>query len=256
MEAFHRQDSGLRKHIVTHYLKKAHKVISLSEEMARKANELSNTANKTVVIRNGVDTEKFYYLNQNECRKKLGLASDEKIILGVGALIYRKGFDLVIKGLEAIIATEGLENTKFYILGSQGPEGDYRKELNQFIEHHKLHNSVVFVGAVANSQLITWYNAVDVFCLSSRGEGSPNVLTEALACGTPAVATKVGSVPEIMASEEGTGFCCDNENSDQISNCLIKVFNSKSDRKLNAERFNKYNWDWCAKKVMHVIEVE
>jgi len=183
------------------------------------------------------------------------LPLDEKIILGVGALIQRKGFDLVIKGLEKIIATSGLEKTKFYILGSQGPEGDYRKELNQFIEHHKLHNYVVFVGAVANSQLISWYNAVDVFCLSSRGEGSPNVLTEALACGTPAVATNVGSVSEIMASEEQSGFCCENENSEQIAQCLIKVLNSESDRNLNAERFNKYNWDWCAKKVMDVIEV-
>ena len=103
MEAFHLQDAGLRKHIVSHYLKKADKVISLSEEMARTANELAGTASKTVVIRNGVDTDKFYYINQEECRNKLELPSNEKIILGVGALIHRKGFDLVIKGLKQII---------------------------------------------------------------------------------------------------------------------------------------------------------
>jgi glycosyltransferase involved in cell wall biosynthesis len=252
MEAFHLQDSGLRKHIVAHYLKKADKVISLSEEMARKADELANTASKTVVIRNGVDTDKFYYLDQIECREKLALPLDEKIILGVGALIHRKGFDLVIKGLEPIISTQGLENTKFYILGAQGPEGDYRKELNQFIEQHKLQKHVVFVGAVPNSELITWYNAADIFCLASRGEGSPNVLTEALACGTPAVATNVGSVPEIMASEDELGFCVPNEGLNEISNKIIELLKLKHDRKKQAVAFSKYTWDWCAEKVMGI----
>lgn len=254
MEAFHLKDSGLRKHIVSHYLKKANKVISLSEEMAKTANELAETASKTVVIRNGVDTDKFYYLDQVKCREKLNLPLDEKIILGVGALIHRKGFDLVIEGLEEIITTPSLENTKFYILGSQGPEGDYRKELNQFIEQHKLQQHVVFVGAVANSELITWYNAADVFCLSSRGEGSPNVLTEALACGTPAVATNVGSVPEIMTSEENLGYYVENENQSEITSRLIDVLTNGHDRSKQTLTFKKYTWDWCAKEVMkHII---
>ncbi|MBA6352876.1 glycosyltransferase [Colwellia sp. BRX9-1] len=252
MEAFHLQDSGLRKHIVAHYLKKASKVISLSEEMARKADELSNTAERTVVIRNGVDTDKFYYLDQNECREKLSLKNNDKIILGVGALIHRKGFDLVIKGLEQVITIQGLENTKFYILGAQGPEGDYRKELNQFIKQHNLQDHVVFVGAVDNNQLITWYNAADVFCLASRGEGSPNVLTEALACGTPAVATNVGSVPEIMASEDDLGFCVPNEGMKDISNKIIELLKLKHDRQKQAVAFSKYTWDWSAKKVMGI----
>jgi glycosyltransferase involved in cell wall biosynthesis len=254
MEAFHLQDTGLRKYIVAHYLKKANKVISLSEEMAKKADELSNTAKRTFVIRNGVDTDKFYYLDQRECRKKLSLAENEKIILSVGALIYRKGFDLVIKGLEKVIATQGLENTKFYILGAQGPEGDYRKELNQFIVQHQLQEVVVFVGALVNSELITWYNAADVFCLSSRGEGSPNVLTEALACGTPAVATNVGSVPEIMASENNLGFCVDNEDQQAIAVKLIKVLTSVHDRRQQATNFNKYTWDWCANEVLQHLD--
>ncbi|WP_085300415.1 glycosyltransferase [Cognaticolwellia mytili] len=255
MEAFHLQDTGLRKKIVAHYLKKANKIISLSEEMAKKSDELSNTANKTVVIRNGVDTAKFYYLDQDKCREKLGLPLNEKFILGVGALIHRKGFDLVIKGLEEVIATKGLENCKFYILGAQGPEGDYRKELNQFIEGHKLQEHVVFVGAVDNSELITWYNAADVFCLSSRGEGSPNVLTEALACGTPAVATNVGSVPEIMSSEDDLGFCVENESQNEIIAGIIGVLLRNNNRKKQADFFNKYTWDWCAQEVMKCIKL-
>jgi teichuronic acid biosynthesis glycosyltransferase TuaC len=253
MEAFHRQDSGLRKHVVAHYLKQARHVISLSVEMAETADQLSGTGHKTTVIRNGVATDQFYFIDQSECRVQLNLPLDAKIIIGVGALIYRKGFDLVIKALEAVIQQPGLENTKFYILGAQGAEGDYRKELSALIAHHHLAEHVIFVGAVANHALITWYNAADVFCLSSRGEGSPNVLTEALACGTPAVASLVGSVPEIMASEENLGCCVESENIQQLEQGLVKVLTVNYERAVNAGNFNKYNWDWCAKQVMSVI---
>jgi len=256
MEAFHLQDSGLRKHIVAHYLKKVSKVISLSEEMAIKANEISQTRSKTTVIRNGVDTDKFYYINPISCREKLGLPLDEKIILGVGALIYRKGFDLIIKALENLLIQDGLANTKFYILGAEGPEGDYRTELSNFIDKHQLQENVIFVGAVDNEDLISWYNAADVFCLSSRGEGSPNVLTEALACGTPAVAANVGSVPEIMVSEENLGICVENENIGEFISALQKVLLNPYDRKLSANKFSKYTWDWCAQKVMEVINAK
>jgi glycosyltransferase involved in cell wall biosynthesis len=161
----------------------------------------------------------------------------------------------VIKGLGKIINTQGLEHTKFYILGAQGPEGDYRKELEQFIKQHELQQHVVFVGAVANSELITWYNAADVFCLSSRGEGSPNVLTEALACGTPAVATNVGSVPEIMASEADLGYCVENDNQQMIIEKLTSALHNEHDRKLQAQNFKKYTWDWCAQEVMSTINI-
>jgi teichuronic acid biosynthesis glycosyltransferase TuaC len=108
----------------------------------------------------------------------------------------------------------------------------------------------VFQGAVLNQDLITWYNAMDVFCLSSRGEGSPNVLTEALACGTPAVASKVGSVPEIMASEPNLGMAFDSEDVQQIVEALEQVLTVEFDRKASAHQFNQYTWDWCALEVL------
>ncbi|MBA6381815.1 glycosyltransferase [Colwellia sp. BRX10-6] len=253
MEAFHLGDTGIRKYIVAHYLKKANRIISLSDEMAKKADELSDTGKKTHVIRNGVDTEKFYYQDKQECREKLNLPPNEKVILGIGGLIFRKGFDVVINALPQVISNEHLKNTKFYIVGSQGLEGDCRVQINNIIQKYFLHDKVVFVGSVANSELVTWYNAADVFCLSSRGEGSPNVLTEALACGTPAVATNVGSVPEIMASEPGLGDIIKSGDIKEMSDGLINVLSKPHDNKLQAKLFKKYNWDWCAGEVMKII---
>lgn len=250
MEAFHQQDGDVRETSVAHYLSKVDSIISLSEEMADVADKIANTRSKTKVVRNGVDTDAFYFIDQNECRAKLDLPSDQKIILGVGALIHRKGFDVVIKALKKIILKPELNNTHFYILGSEGAEGDYRKELKALVINLGLNEHVHFVGAVPNNELITWYNAANVFCLSSRGEGSPNVLTEALASGCPAVATNVGSVPEIMTSEPNLGAVVTVDDIDAITKDLSALLLTETDRAAQAANLNKYTWDWCAKQVI------
>lgn len=250
MEAFHQQDGDVRETSVAHYLSKVDSIISLSEEMADAADKIANTRSKTKVVRNGVDTDAFYFIDQNECRAKLGLPSDQKIILGVGALIHRKGFDVVIKALKKIILQLGLNNTHFYILGSEGAEGDYRKELKALVTNLGLNEHVHFVGAVPNNELITWYNAANVFCLSSRGEGSPNVLTEALASGCPAVATNVGSVPEIMTSEPNLGTVVTVDDIDAITKELSALLSTEAGRATQAKNLHKYTWDWCAKQVI------
>ena len=250
MEAFHQQDGDVRETLVAHYLSKVDSIISLSDEMANTADKIANTRSKTKVVRNGVDTGAFYHIDQAECREKLDLPSDQKIVLGVGALIHRKGFDVVIKALKKIILQRSLSNTHFYILGSEGAEGDYRNELKALVTNLGLKVHVHFVGAVPNNELVTWYNAADVFCLSSRGEGSPNVLTEALASGCPAVATDVGSVPEIMTSEPNLGTVVEVDDIDAITKYLSDLLLKETDRVSQAASLSKYTWDWCAKQVL------
>ena len=89
----------------------------------------------------------------------------------------------------------------FYIAGSEGPAGDFRKGLHNMIAQAGLENRVRFIGQVKNDELVYWYNAVDMFCLASRSEGSPNVLTEALACGCPSLSTDTGAVREILSKD-------------------------------------------------------
>ena len=250
MEAFHQRDGGVRQRIVAKYLARVDKVISLSEEMAETADKIAKTRSKTAVVRNGVDVETFFYKNQASCRELLGLPQDIKIVLGVGALIYRKGFDVVIKALNLVKSEKGFDNTHFYVLGAEGAEGDFRKQLNKLVSDMGLADRVHFVGAIPNERLVDWYNAADVFCLSSRGEGSPNVLTEALATGCPAVATSVGSVPEIMNSESDLGEMVACEDVQATYSALIRVLTAQRNREKQSQQFSKYSWDWCAKQVV------
>ena len=246
MEAFHIQDGDVRQASVAQYLNKVDSIISLSTEMANQAISMGVSPEKVTVIRNGVDTEMFYYKPIEESRALLKLPKEHRIVLGVGSLIHRKGFDVVIKAMAEIESKEKLFH--FYILGSEGPEGDYRSELKKLVREKELENFVHFVGAVPNETLVDWYNAADVFCLSSRGEGSPNVLTEALACGCSAVSTKVGSAPDIMESEKGLGVLVDVDDSHNMRDALLQLLAKENDRQQRAEVFGKYTWDWCAKQ--------
>ncbi len=249
-EAFHDHDAGLRKMVVKHFLKNADRVISLSLEMAAIAWEKGVARNKTSIIRNGVDTDGFFYIPKERAREKLSLPETSLIILGVGSLIHRKGFDRVLKALPEIRKVH--PNAKFYIVGTQGPEGDYRKKLCQEIENLHLTDMVVFVGAVKNDNLVYWYNAADLFCLSSRGEGSPNVLTEALACGCPSITTDVGSAKEILVSDIMGKVVLNN--SGGVSRGLVDMVGRDYNRNSIAELMKKYNWDWCANQVCTIYQ--
>lgn len=250
MEAFHIQDGDIRQKTVAKYLKRVDSIISLSQEMADEADTIAGTAAKTKVVRNGVDTKAFFFKGRDLCRHSLGLPESQRIVLGVGALIHRKGFDVVISAIKNLFETGHDLDTHFYILGAEGAEGDYRKELFDLVASANLANRVHFVGAVPNDKLVDWYNAADLFCLSSRGEGSPNVLTEALACGCPAVATNVGSVPEIMAAEDDLGTVIPVNDVLRTAEAIDELLRKQHDRQIQAESLNKYTWDWCAKSCL------
>ena len=255
MEAFHLQDSDDRKLLVAQALTKVDAIVALSNELRDYGDVLSGDSEKSTVICNGVDTDAFYWIDREEARAKLGLPTgvDQKIILGVGSLIHRKGFDLVIDVLPELVAR--FHGLRYYVIGSEGPEGDYRAELKAKVKSKGLEGVVIFHGAVANDDLVSWYNSCDVFCLSSRGEGSPNVLSEALSCGAPAVSTAVGSAPEIMAMANYTDFVLPGiVDSDSLRILLDRALCLDADRSQDAAAYRKYDWDWCAKSVIPVYQ--
>lgn len=254
MEAFHRNDGKARSRMIDAGLQQADRLIALSQELKDTADIITRQPQKSTVVINGVDSETFRYMPKSEARQKLGLqvAEDTPIILGVGSLIYRKGFDLVIDALPQIVKV--YPNVKYYVVGSEGPEGDYRTELKAKVAAKGLENVVVFQGAAPNRDLVNWYCAADVFCLSSRGEGSPNVLSEALACGCPAVSTAVGSAPDIMAMANLEGFVVGVDQPGQLTEKLIQALSTTSDRARQAADYGRYNWDWCAQKVLGVYD--
>lgn len=148
------------------------------------------------VIRNGVDLSRFSPMTQAQARAQLGLPNDAPLLLSVGTLKELKGHHLVIDALAQLRQTH--PRASLAIIG----EGEERPRLEAQIHALGLAQSVRLLGARPQLELPAWYSAADLLVLASSREGLANVLLEALACGTPLVATAVGGTPEVITSDE------------------------------------------------------
>lgn len=186
---------------------------------------------KIFVLRNGVDKDVFYPLKPNirdELRKKLKIT--QKTILAVGNLTELKGFDLVISSLTQLPEIQAI------IIG----EGEEGSSLKQQAQDLNLSARVNFIPNVSQAELREYYTAADALVLASSREGMPNVVLEALACGTPVVATNVGGVAEVLTPE--CGIIIDTRNSDDIADALKKVIQGEYSRDEIAGIGAKNSW--------------
>lgn len=145
------------------------------------------------LLRNGVDLQRFAPLPQAEARSRIGQPGSP-LLLSVGNLIPLKGHELCIHALGLLRRTH--PGARLVILGA-GPE---RAALLALAASLGLADAVTLAGTVPNAELAPWYSAADALLLASSREGWPNVLLEAMACGTPALATRVGGIPEVICS--------------------------------------------------------
>lgn len=170
--------------------RRAAAVVTVSEALRHVALGLGVPPQKVTVLRNGVDLRRFHVVDRQAARRALGV--DGKVLVCVGNLVPEKGHDLAVRALVE------LPDTTLLIAG----EGGERGALEALARECGVASRVRFLGAIPQERLADVYGAADILVLGSTREGWPNVLLEAMACGTPVVAAPVGGCPEIVASDE------------------------------------------------------
>ena len=143
---------------------------------------------KLNTLRNGVDLQRFVPEDRTEARLRLGLPPDGRYLLSVGHLIERKGHHIAIEALSHLPGVT-------LLIAGDGPEKSALKALAQGLG---LADRVHWAGVVPQVDLKWWYSAADVLALCSNREGWANVLLEAMACGTPVIATDIWGTPEVV----------------------------------------------------------
>lgn len=159
---------------------------ALKDEMVT----LGVAADRVTVLRNGVDLAMFRPGDRAALRRRYGL--DRPTLISVGHLIERKGHDLVIEALPE------LPDFRLLIAGD-GPED---ANLRALADRLGVADRVEFLGRRPHEELPDLCCAADALVLASSREGWANVLLEAMACGTPVVASNVWGTPEVVAVPE------------------------------------------------------
>ena len=238
-EVPHSRQPHLRPRL-RHAMRAAARVFSVSDSLRQLALSLGADADKTEVVGNGVDLQRFHPVDQQTARLKLGLPSTAKLLISVGGLVERKGMHRVIDCLPTLLAHQ--PHLHYLIVGSGGAEGDMRNALDAQVARLGLADRVHFLGAIAPDQLKWPLSAADVFVLATRNEGWANVFLEAMACGLPVITTDVGGNREVVC-RPALGQVVPFDDALALQQALIHALTNDWDRQAILAYASDNQWD-------------
>jgi phosphatidylinositol alpha-1,6-mannosyltransferase len=207
-------------------LRHADTVIANSDFTRHELLDMGVREQRIVLINPGVDVERFRPgLPCDDLKQHIGLAPDEKLILSVGRLSRRKGFDMVIRGLP-MLASQGI-NARYVLIGI-GEDLEYLSDLAQELG---VNDRVHLLGHVSPDDLPRWYNACNVFVMPNREingdtEGFGMVFIEAAACGKPSIAGNSGGTSSAVRHQM-TGLLVDGTNLDEVTQSLKRLLENR-----------------------------
>lgn len=232
-------------------MRSAAQLVAVSEELRDDFLELGATPEKIHVIPNGIETEVFYPMPQTEARETLGLAPEDRWLVSVGRLDRNKGQWLILEALKKIgLAELQRRRIRLALIG----QGEDRATLAAISRAAGFDAIVHFAGQLSPEIICIWYNAADVKILASSREGSPNVVLEALACGTPAVTSRAGR--NALVIEEGrNGLLFPTEDADALQSAILRALDHPWDRAEIARTGRQRSWGIVAKEVERVLRL-
>jgi teichuronic acid biosynthesis glycosyltransferase TuaC len=192
--------------------------------------DLGAPSEKVTVLRNGVDTTLFRPFDREMARGKLGLT--RPTLISVGLLIERKGHHRIVEAMSQ------LPDFDLLIVG-EGPERD---SLTTLIDRLGLRAQVRLLGAQPHAELPSLYSAADALVLASSREGWPNVLLEAMACGTPVIASNIWGNPEAVR-EPAAGVLMEQNTPGGVVGGVRRLFAHLPDREHTRVYAECFRWD-------------
>ena len=194
------------------------------------------------VIRHGVDLELFRpSVDREQVRRRFGL--DAPTMISVGHLIERKGHDIAIRSLDY------LPGHQLLIVG----EGPKERELRRLASGLHLGDRVKFLGLVPQPELPPLLCAADVLVNCSDREGIANVLLEAMACGTPVVATHIWGSSEVISSPEA-GILVHERSPAAVAQGVRRLLAQRPDGVLTRSHAQRFSWIETARQHLETIE--
>jgi glycosyltransferase involved in cell wall biosynthesis len=210
----------------------ADRVITVCEAFARELTVAGVKRERIHVEHNSIRPEQAVSTTEvEELRTRLGIGSDESIVLSVGRLSREKAHIDLLEAFKHVRDVNPEINARLVIVG----DGVERDRLELAAESMGIRGRVIFAGEQSDVQ--PYYAFASLLVLPSHSEGSPYVLLEAMAAKVPIVATRVGGVPEIV-EDEGSALLVPARDRRAMASAIVRVLaNDELARKLTANAF-------------------
>lgn len=228
-------------------LNQASRVTVVSEELKTHLLGVGIDHERVTVIRNGVNKQLFFPRDPTESGTILGLPQKGPCVLFVGRLAEEeeKGLRYLIEAFQELVQIR--KPITLYIIG----DGPMLKAYQELVHKQDLQGHIQFVGAKAHQDIPLWIGACDVFCLPSLREGCPNVILEALSCGRPVVASRVGDIPNLIGKTNG--ILVEPGDSHQLSEALDMALAREWDEGEICGSVGNLTWDAAASQYYSVL---
>lgn len=185
-------------------LETAERIIATSPQEKEHLRSLVSTKGNIDIIPCGTDIHRFGSMNRSEARELLGLKPEDKIVFYIGRFDKRKGIETIVRGVARSLL-RGNPHLKLIIGGGSRPgqsDGIERERIEGIVAELGMTDFTTFPGRISDELLPAYYTAADVCVVPSHYEPFGLVAIEAMACGTPVVASDVGGLQFTVVPEE------------------------------------------------------
>jgi D-inositol-3-phosphate glycosyltransferase len=225
----------------------------------------NSSTRRITVIPPGVDTSRFYPIPDDEAKEFVGIPANDRMILYVGRIEPLKGLDVLLEAMGRYCCNENVEQSHLH-LAIIGGEPDVSREkmteemarLQAMRESYGLKDMVTFLGKRGQDTLPYYYSAADVVVVPSHYESFGMVALEAMACGTPVVASQVGGLA-FLVQDGVTGYTVPVGDPEALCTHLSDLLNDRELRRQMGERAvataREYAWENIARQMIDLYEV-
>jgi len=221
-------------------------------------------SSKIAVIPPGVDTRHFYPIPKDEAKEVVGIPEKTHTILFVGRIEPLKGIDNLIQAISIIQKRGELQCCPHDLVIIGGEPNAKPEEMNaemarlqDMVETLQIENFVIFLGKQDQQMLPYYYSAAEVVVMPSHYESFGMVALEAMACGTPVVASQVGGLAFLVRDGE-TGFVVPGNDVQALANRLVELIKNQELRNKLGNQSTKYaqlySWENISEKIAEVYK--
>jgi D-inositol-3-phosphate glycosyltransferase len=209
-------------------------------------------AARVAVVPCGVNLDVFRPMDRDTARGRIGADRDEKLVLYVGRFAPEKGLERL---LQAVARLKHIHKLRLIVVGGDGEQDVACRRMLELSRSSGIADRVTFTGRIDQTDLPPYYSAADLLALPSSYESFGMVALEALACGTPVAATRVGAMEDLL-HEAGNGRLVQDLRPSSLAEAMEDLLRNRAAPSRVAETIRRsvehYNWSRVATDVLTV----